>query len=166
MDWDSVRPRLLPRIAAKIQPSADGCWLWIGGKYWDGYGLVNFTSPRTTRRAHRVVYETVRGPIPKGLVTDHLCRVRYCVNPQHIEIVSIRENLLRGETSTARNAAVTHCPQGHPYDDEHMFMYNGSRCCRACVNARNRAYRHKHSERLKQYCKEWRVRKRAERAVA
>jgi len=89
----------------KVVP--DGCWLWQGPLSPNGYG-------RTSKwYAHRAMYEILMGPIPPRLVIDHLCRVRRCVNPDHMEVVTRGENVLRGETVSARAARQTHCKRGH-----------------------------------------------------
>jgi hypothetical protein len=88
--------------------------------------------------AHRVSYEWEKGPIPDGMQPDHLCRVKRCVRPSHLEAVSPRENLMRGDTLAAANILKTHCPQGHPYAGNNLkFDENrGIRSCRICCNAR------------------------------
>lgn len=89
--------------------------------------------------AHRVVYEELVGPIPDGLMLDHLCRVRHCVNPEHLEPVTNRENVLRGEGHSAKAARATHCLKGHPYAGENLrILSNGWRRCRACHRERER----------------------------
>lgn len=117
----------------------DGCWRWAGATYGaTGYGMVGVAvdGRRTTRGAHRVFYMAHRGPIASGLELDHLCRRRLCVNPDHLEAVDTRTNLLRGVGASARNAAKTSCPQGHPYDEANtMPRGDGSRVCRACRKA-------------------------------
>ena len=82
--------------------------------------------------AHRFVYEAERGPIPSGLTLDHKCRVRQCVNPAHLEPVTLAENILRGNGWSGRHARVTQCPHGHPYDDTNTYRGRGFRECRAC----------------------------------
>jgi hypothetical protein len=79
------------------------CWLWTGAVDAKGYGRV--LTPDGHRPAHRLAYELAVGPIPDGLVIDHLCRTPGCINPDHLEPVTRRENTLRGETIAARNAA-------------------------------------------------------------
>ena len=108
-----------------------GCWMWVAACTRGGYG--HFQLGGRWVRAHRFSYEALVGPIPPGLQIDHLCRVRACVNPAHLEPVTCRENLLRGDTLTARNAAKTHCPQGHSYDEANTYIRStGGRNCRAC----------------------------------
>ena len=79
------------------------------------------------------------GPIPEGLVIDHLCRVRDCVNPAHLDVVTTGENTRRG----LRGVLTTHCPKGHAYDELNTFIHHGSRDCRACARERKRLLRTK-----------------------
>jgi len=91
------------------------------------------------RQAHRVLYEWTVGPVPAGLELDHLCRVRRCVRPSHLEPVSRRENLLRGVTIPAAHVAKTHCPAGHPYVGANLELRpRGYRVCRTCHRERSR----------------------------
>ena len=96
-------------------PDAPGCWLWMKAVRPDGYGVFGATPGRIVY-AHRYSYELHRGPIPAGMVLDHKCRVRCCVNPAHLEAVTDRVNILRGTGYSARNARRKHCPKGHPLD--------------------------------------------------
>jgi hypothetical protein len=89
-----------------------GCWLWLGHLDRDGYGSISLGRERT-QRVHRASYEAFVGPIPDGYVIDHKCRVRCCVNPDHLEPVTPRENVLRGESGAAEFARRTHCKRGH-----------------------------------------------------
>lgn len=112
------------------------CWLWIGVTTEKGYGrfsLVN-DAGRRQHRAHRVAFTEARGPIPDGLVIDHLCRVRNCVNPDHMELVTPAENTLRGVSPSAIAAARTSCAKGHPYLPETTSMRSdgGGRICLVC----------------------------------
>ncbi|MGI9502698.1 MAG: HNH endonuclease [Geminicoccaceae bacterium] len=87
--------------------------------------------------AHRVSYEALVSAIPEGLELDHLCRVRCCVNPIHLEPVTTRTNNLRGNGIAAMNALKTHCPRGHPYSGEHLYVCSrGHRHCRTCGRER------------------------------
>ncbi|HEV8574747.1 MAG TPA: HNH endonuclease signature motif containing protein [Dehalococcoidia bacterium] len=89
-----------------------GCWLFIGGdNTYNGYGRLRINGKRY--RAHRLSYELHVGPIPDGLVPDHTCRVRICINPAHIEIVTSVVNVMRGEGPAALNARKTKCVRGH-----------------------------------------------------
>ena len=124
------------RFTAAIEklPDAPGCWLWTKAVRPDGYGVFG-AAPGRIVYAHRFSYELHRGPIPAGMVLDHLCRVRSCVNPAHLEAVTDRVNILRGVGMTAINARRTHCPQGHPLDGV-TRRYTGrqthQRYCRRC----------------------------------
>lgn len=126
------------RLASKVEDA--GCWYWNGSTDPCGYGQVWWEG--RPRKAHRVVYELAVGAIPHGAELDHLCRVRNCVNPEHLEPVTHRENLLRGDTFQRANASKTHCKRGHAFDDANThILRTGSRKCRACdrirANARN-----------------------------
>ena len=117
-----------------------GCWLWHGsgdelgyGRFWDGKRDV---------QAHRWAYEHFVGPIPDGLVIDHLCRVPACVNPDHLEPVTQRVNLLRGLAPTAINARKTYCSRGHALVGKNLIRRKGGqRGCRTCKNAVRRLTR-------------------------
>jgi HNH endonuclease len=127
------------RFRSKVSVNEQtGCWEWTAatrhggyGNHWGGVSTGKFLA------AHRYSYETLVGPIPDGLQLDHLCRVRGCVNPEHLEPVTCRENLLRGETFTAKNAGKTHCPAGHEYESDNVNLSaKGQRHCRACRSER------------------------------
>lgn len=133
------------RFWAKVEKS-DGCWLWVGAKTASGYGIV--WMDRGVRYAHRVAWETQVGPIPSGLQVDHLCRVRACVNPAHLEPVTPRENTLRGESFAAVEARRTHCPQGHPYAGENLIVEQGSRLNRRCLACRRAKDARRHAREL------------------
>ncbi len=120
------------RISSKIeQVTESGCWIWIAYTHKQGYGRVSINNK--VYNAHRVVYETLRGPIGYQLELDHLCRVRCCVNPDHLEAVTHKENVLRGNGIMASYIRRTHCKRGHPLQDSNKyFMKNGYWRCRAC----------------------------------
>jgi hypothetical protein len=108
-----------------------GCWLWKGSLRGSSeYGVVSSGGVRAA--AHRVMYELYFGHIPDGLALDHLCRVRCCVNPHHLEPVTFRTNTLRGHGIPAINAAKTHCMRGHPLSGENLFKSVGRRSCKTC----------------------------------
>ena len=140
MNTDPFAPRDTLRLArlfdaCPVDP-VTGCRVWSGALTL-GYGRVK--AGKRIQLAHRVAYELFVGPIPSGLHLDHLCRNRACVNPEHLEPVSRRENILRGTGPTAANARKTHCVHGHSLDD--AIAMNGSRVCRTCKNAARRARR-------------------------
>lgn len=122
------------------------CLTWTGYKQPNGYGKVGLNGK--TQYAHRVAYEALVGPIAEGLMIDHLCRNRACVNVAHMEAVTNKVNILRGETIMAANAAKTHCDNGHEYTAENTYTRpsDGSRNCRQCI----REWREARSEREKE----------------
>lgn len=133
-----IRP-LAERFWPKVNKTPV-CWIWMGGKSGHGYGVIGGEGGRAGKQlmAHRVAYELLRGPIPEGLVIDHLCRNPPCVNPAHLEVVTYSENYRRG----MRRLATTHCPKGHPYDEVNTRFYRGHRYCRACHRAEWQAKPH------------------------
>jgi hypothetical protein len=116
MRWGPLIDRLSERTR-----TGPGCWEWVGHLTPQGYGSLG------RRLAHRLVYEVAVGPIPAGLQLDHLCRNRRCVNPDHLEPVTSRENTLRGSGLPAQRVLVTHCPRGHAYTDENTYVRPGTR---------------------------------------
>lgn len=132
---------LPPRLQSKIAPCPmSGCWFWTAAQFAHGYGKTS--KKDKTVRAHNVVYELIKGPIPPGLVLDHLCRVRSCVNPDHLEPVTETENIRRGVSFSAINFRKTHCPQGHPYSPENTYRRkrrkHSIRVCKACTTIRSK----------------------------
>lgn len=127
------RGTVLERFWRKVQRT-DECWLWIGGTTTLGYGTFKAEGRRMVM-AHRFSYELARGQIPAGLHLDHLCRNPPCVNPAHLEPVTPRENILRGISDAAKNAAKTACPKGHPYDAANTYSRKGHRQCNVCRRA-------------------------------
>jgi hypothetical protein len=121
----------------RIAVDSGGCWVWTGGCNRAGYGRTTHGDGRTRYTpVHRLVYKTVKGQIPDGLELDHLCRNPPCCNPDHLEPVTHRENILRGRTFGAANSAKTHCPQGHVYDH---VRSRGERACSTCIKQQRRA---------------------------
>lgn len=126
------------RLWAKTDRSGgeDACWYWLGATTRGGYGRIG----KGARAegwcfAHRLSYELACGPVPEGLVLDHLCRTRNCVNPRHLEPVTIRENIHRG----IKGVLTTHCPQGHEYTIANTYWSpptsrrGPARRCRECA---------------------------------
>jgi hypothetical protein len=119
----------LIRFVARIERS-DGCWLWTGALNSWGYG--HFYIRGRHERAPRYSYNLFTGPIPSGAVIDHVCRNPACVNPAHLEAVSVSENARRGEWGRR-----TRCPHGHAYDEANTYVDPaGHRHCRACKRER------------------------------
>lgn len=135
------RQTLEERLMAKVEKQVNGCWLWTGATDGDKrYGCIG--SKGKLLRTHRVSYELFKGPIPEGLSLDHLCKVTLCCNPEHLEPVTHKVNVLRGDSIQAKNAVKTHCPRGHAYD---IALKNGGRWCSICarVSARERTARYR-----------------------
>lgn len=140
----------MDRFMSHVSPEPNsGCWIWTATGTRGGYGMFRTGTKRdgSNKLAHRVAYVLLKGPIPHGLHLDHLCRVRCCVNPDHLEPVTNKENCRRGNTGIAC-AAKTVCPAGHPYDLKNTaYHYRGpdktsvNRICLECCKLRQRARR-------------------------
>lgn len=134
---------LLERIRARVIVTASACWEWQGSTNGNGYGEIRIKQRK--HYVHRLTVELTRGPIADGMDIDHLCRNRSCCNPDHLEVVTRHVNIMRGDNpdfQRRRFAAITHCPQSHPYDAANTYVTKaGTRQCKACTRARNKARR-------------------------
>ena len=139
-------------FASRIRFSPGGCWLWQGGRTTAGYS--RFRGEYGHRWSHRFFI----GEIPAGLEIDHLCGIRNCVNPEHLEAVTHRENVMRSDSVSARNAAKVSCPNGHSYlDPDNLYITaGGHRACRTCMTA------YSSSARKLAYQREWRKQRKAQ----
>lgn len=120
------------RFWPKVTAVHTGCWLWTGYRQPSGHGRFGVAAGDIVQ-AHRFAYELLIAPIPEGLQIDHLCKVPRCVNPTHMEIVTLQENVRRDNPIWAINTAKTHCPRGHEYDEANTYRYRGKRKCRKCA---------------------------------
>lgn len=118
------------------------CWVWLGAQNDVGYGSVRIDD--RARLVHRLFYQALVGPIPAGLHLDHLCRVPWCVRPDHLEAVTPQVNVLRGQGPTAQRARQTHCIHGHEFTPENTYFRpsgEGKRNCKQCARDRREAAR-------------------------
>ncbi len=153
------------RLHSRLHHDKDtGCWLYTGYVTDAGYGIICIGKKRL--RAHRFSYEIHKGPIPKGLTLDHLCRVRHCVNPDHLEPVTLAVNVLRGNGCSAMHARRVNCKCGLP-----LTPIPGKKSRRHCLPCKREymrgyltRYYKKHKKRLDEYCamkrKEYRIKRR------
>jgi hypothetical protein len=138
-------PRLPQRFWEKCFPEPNsGCWLWTAAQDDLGYGRIAWRVNKKLicRSAHKYAYEALVGPVESKLSLDHLCRTPSCVNPAHLEAVTQRENVLRGNAG-AHERAKTHCAKGHPYNEENTYLTGERRYrqCRECSLIRYRKKR-------------------------
>lgn len=129
------------RFWSKVEPTGF-CWLWKESTV-KGHGSFFLSRAEGKAYSHRWAYEHLVGPIPEGLELDHLCRVRHCVNPDHLEPVTRRENFLRGYAIGARSVREGKCRKGHEYTPENTYTRNDGRgrMCRTCGRDRQNARR-------------------------
>lgn len=132
--WSKVDKNGVEGFHFATGESLGPCWVWTASKMRNGYGQIVIR--RKHRAAHRAAYEDAFGPVDRTLDIDHLCRNRACCNPTHLEAVTHRENMRRGDVGGHAQRRKTHCPQGHSYDDAYRYRgRDGSwrRECRACA---------------------------------
>lgn len=135
--------RFWKKVVGREDP--DGCWLWTAGTWGTTQKCGRFRDGEKSVVAHRWAYEQAKGPIPEGLVIDHLCRTPLCVNPAHLEAVTNRENVLRGVGYTAEKARQTHCIHGHEFTPENT-RYSPSRPnSRECLTCKRQRAERKRS---------------------
>ena len=156
---ETLRGCILGSIKRKIQENIVidiyGCWLWQRSKSIGGYGFCYSSGKYATKYVHRIAYMEYVGPIPDGLCLDHLCRVRHCCNPAHLEAVTLAENLRRGEG----HGSETHCPAGHEYNPKNTHTDAGNhRHCRVCDAARHFVRRRKNPGKYNAYMRGYRQR--------
>ncbi len=127
----------LQQFEKYIMPVTEcGCWIWMGYVSENGYGRFSPRYKMAPLYAHRTSYEIYKGQIPEGMVLDHLCRIRCCVNPDHLEPVTQLINLARGIGN--QNKSKIHCRYGHPFCEENTFYKNNRRICRVCDRQRGK----------------------------
>jgi len=146
----------IERIISKHVNKTDTCWNWTGYKKL-GYGHAQYGGK--LHQAHRLIYEALRGPIPEGLVIDHLCRNPSCVNPDHLEPVTQAENVRRSHG----NGSKTHCKNGHPLSGDNVYFHSlgNSRHCRICKYAAHRVWVAKNKERVRNYLRAYKAARKA-----
>lgn len=132
------------RFWSHVKKQENGCWEWQGVQTNFGYAQIGVDGKLIY--VHRFAYELLVGPIPADKSLDHLCRNRICVNPAHLEPVSVRVNTLRGIGPSAENTKKMQCPRGHPLSGNNLspcWLKRGRRMCKICLRDRTRAYRGK-----------------------
>lgn len=138
----SFESDLVKRIFSKIDKRKQH-WVWKGAHTVNGYGYIGFL-------AHRLVYEILEGEIPLGLVIDHTCRKRDCVNPAHMRVVTLEENNRVGNSPPAQNARKKRCKRGHLFSPDNIFFHKKKRIdgrlhvgrvCKKCIHAEQKRYR-------------------------
>ncbi len=144
--WE--RPSPETRFWSKVEKTPT-CWNWIGGKrrtkklYYGVFGITHSYHNYETVTAHRFAYQLIKGPIPEGKELDHLCKNTLCVNPDHLEPVTHRENIMRGLSPKILGWGKPTCPQGHLFTEDNLAPYElsiGHRKCLICKTAQRHAY--------------------------
>ena len=148
-----MRPSLQERFDSSYIPEPNsGCWIWTQNISYLGYGVFPVAGIKT-RAAHRISYQMHVGKIPKGLELDHLCRVRCCVNPHHLEPVTHAENIRRGLRGVLAPPPVTHCSRGHEYTPENTYWQKHLKVCITCRRLNNLKYKRRNIDAIRKYQK-------------
>jgi hypothetical protein len=145
----------IERLMEKVRRLDNGCWEWTN--YLESNGYARLWVDRRNVGAHRFSYEYHVGPIPEGLQIDHLCHYPPCVNPEHLEPVTAAENARRRRPWVPYQSFKTHCPEGHPYDDENTYTGSGGRACLICKRASARKYYERNRELTIERARTWRL---------
>lgn len=130
--------RLIDRDGPTTLVGLGPCWIWTGSLGKNDYGSFTPNGGGVSVSAYKFVYERERGAVPDGLQLDHLCRNIKCVNPDHLEAVTCRVNVLRGVGAPAQNARKTHCKRGHEFNEQNTYYMDGGRRrgCKPCRRLR------------------------------
>lgn len=151
------------RFFNKIKKIRGGCWEWIGSLNLQGYGQFTYSGGN---RAHRYSYEYHKGKIPEGLTIDHLCSNRKCVNPDHLEAVTLKVNVLRSNGLTAQNARKTHCVSGHVLSGDNLLVVNTKtgpqRRCKICKRQIAKNWRKANKLHIREYFRNYKANKKLE----
>jgi len=127
-----IEERFWAKVAKGIPTigNPDPCWLWVAGLQGGGYGQLWVNGKH--EQSHRISYEFANGDIPDNLEIDHICRVRTCVNPNHLRAVTHKENVLCGESPSAKAVRRNECFRGHSFTEENTYLFRGERNCKIC----------------------------------
>ena len=130
-----MTPKQLRRFEDKYIPEPNtGCWLWLGSLKPDGYSRFN-----ARISGHQASFSHWKGQVPEGKEIDHICRMRCCVNPAHLQAITHRENVAKSG-AWEFNTRKTHCPKGHPYSGNNLYVHGTNRQCLVCRRARSYAF--------------------------
>jgi hypothetical protein len=165
---------MIERVLARVSEDADGCWLW-NGKTGHGYGRIGGRIDGVIRErpVHHITFEHFVGPIPLGMTLDHIChdpdtceggptcKHRRCANPAHLQVATVRDNVLRSNGISARYSRATHCINGHEFTPENTYVSRRQRQCRACKREQLKRWRREHREHYSAQRSAYRARRRA-----